>query len=108
MKTITITGEDKQIYNILRENKIRFKRHKMEVTGDTNFEKPSITLANNASKDELSELRKEAKKLKIIGFNMMKEEKLKIRIAEAKVKQKEDKGAASRKTKEEKKKFKTK
>ena len=106
MKTITITGRDKDIYNIVKENRIRAKRHGLKITGD--IEKPSITLANNASKDELSELRKEAKKLKIIGFNMMKEEKLKIRIAEAKVKQKEDKEAASRKTKEEKKKFKTK
>ena len=105
MKTITITGRDKDIYNIVKENRIRAKRHGLKITGD--IENPSVISAETQAKDELSELRKEAKKLKIIGFNMMKEEKLKTRIAEAK-KQKEDKGAASRKTKEEKKKFKTK
>lgn len=107
MKTITITGEDKQIYNILKENKVRFKRHDMEVTGDTDFEKPSITLANENAKDELTELRKEAKELKIKGFGIMKKDKLKKEIAEIN-EQKENKKAASRKTKELKIKLKTK
>lgn len=107
MKTITITGRDKDIYNIVKENRIRAKRHGLEITGD--IEKPSIVPTEIQAKSELKELRKEAKKLKIRGFNMMKEEKLKTRIAEAKeLKQKEDKGAASRKTKEEKLKLKTK
>ncbi len=109
MKTITITGRDKDIYNIFQENKIRVKRHGLEITGDTVFEKPSITIAKAAVKNELAELRKEARKLKIKGFGIMKKDKLKEKIAEAKKpKQKEDKKATSRQTKEEKTQTKTK
>ncbi len=103
MKTITIKGRDKDVYNILQENKIRVLRHGLEITGDVGFEKPSITAAKVSAENELAELRKEAKKLKIKGSHLMKTEKLKKKIAEAKTpKQKENKKAASRKTKEEK------
>lgn len=111
MKTITIKGRDKDIYSILQENRIRVSRHGLEITGDTDFEKPSVTLAKAAAKNELAELKEEAMNLKIKGFGFMKADKLKGKIAEAKaaeVKQKEDKKATSRKTKEEKKQPKTK
>lgn len=102
MKTIIITGRDKDIYNIVKENRIRAKRHGLEITGD--IEKPTVTATKVESKNDLTELRKEAGKLKIKSFHMMKKETLKARIAEAK--QKENK--TSRKTKEEKLKLKTK
>ena len=101
MKTITITGEDRQIYNIVKENRIRFKKYKMEVTGDVDIEKPSVVLARIAAENDISGLRKEAKELKIKGFGIMKASTLKKKIAEAKKpKEKEEKKAL--KTKEEK------
>ena len=80
MKTITIKGRDRDIYNILRENRIRVIRHGLEITGDTEIERPSVTLAKAAAK--------EASKKKAV--------------------KKEDKEAASRRTKEEKSQPKTK
>lgn len=64
MKTITITGPDKIIYNILKENRIRIRRYDMEVTGDVNIEKPSITLAKAEAKtiEEAVAKKKVAKK----------------------------------------------
>lgn len=107
MKTITITGRDKDIYNILQENGIRVKRHGLEITGDTDFEKPSLVAAKIAVKNDLAELRKEAKELNIKGFGIMKTDKLKEKIAAIR-KEKENKNAANRKTKEEKIQLKTK
>ena len=74
MKTITIEGRDKDIYNIIQENRIRVKRHDLVITGDTEIERPSVTLAKAASK----------------------------KASNNKAGKKEDKKAASRKTKEEK------
>ena len=99
MKTITITGRHKDIYNIVKENRIRAKRHGLKITGD--IEKPSVMSAETQAKDELVELRKEAKELKIKGFAIMKASTLKTKIEEAKKpKEKEEKKAL--KTKEEK------
>ena len=74
MKTITIKGRDRDIYNILKENRIRVKRHGLEITGDTEIERPSVTLAKAAAKA----------------------------ASNKKVVNKENKKAASRQTKEEK------
>ncbi|MGR3177522.1 MAG: hypothetical protein ACUZ8E_05660 [Candidatus Anammoxibacter sp.] len=101
MKTIIITGRDRDIYNILKENRIRMKRHGLEITGDTDIERPSIVADRIAAENNIEELRKEAKGLKIKGFAIMKASTLKKKIEEAKKpKQKEEKKAL--KTKEEK------
>ncbi len=109
MKTakIIIEGPERQIYNILKENKLRFKRYGMNVEGDTDIERPKTWQAKEDAKKKLKELREEAKELKIRGYNIMGADKLKAKIKEAKGK-KEDKGAAGRKTKEEKTKLKNK
>lgn len=89
MKTITITGEDKHIYNILKENRIRAKKYGLEITGNTDFEKPSVTLAKAAAKKEAEKLARR------------KSTKGKKQSAKKSTK-KENKGAESLKTKEEK------
>ena len=107
MKKITIEGRDRDIYNILKENRIRAKRHGLKITGDTDIERPSIVADKIAAENDIDGLRKEAKELKIKGFGIMKAETLKKKIAEAeKPKEKEEKNAI--KTKEEKHKPKTK
>ena len=76
MKTITIKGRDRDIYNILRENSIRVKRHGLEITGDTEIERPSVTLAKVAAKEANNKkvIKKENKKAE---SRQTKEEKTK-------------------------------
>lgn len=72
MSEITITGDPKQIYNIVKEQRIRIKRGMVEVSGDV--DSPHKELAKIAAKKakaiedkrikEEKEAEKEAKKLK--------------------------------------------
>ncbi len=88
MKTITIEGRDRDIYNILQENRIRVSRHGLKITGDTDLEKPSVIAAKAAAKKEAEKLAREKAKNK--------------KQPAKKSAKKEDKGAESRQTKEEK------
>ena len=68
MKTITIKGSDKHIYNIIKENRIRAKRGYITITGDTELE------GNAARKAMITQevAETEAKKAKAEAKNMAK------------------------------------
>ena len=124
MKTITIKGSDKQIYNIIKENRIRAKRGYITITGDTELKgnaarKAMITqeVAEAEAKKAKAEATKKAKAItdnKAAKEDLAKKEineKLAIKAQkEAKIERmkKEDTEAASRRTKEEKSQPKTK
>ena len=71
MSEITIKGDPKQIYNIVKEQRIRIKRGMVEVTGDTGNPKKKeveVTMVNPKRK------KKEKKKEKN-GYKTKEEKK---------------------------------
>ena len=78
MKTIQITGSDKNISNILRENKIRAKRGLIKITGEVDIESDAVRMAEATKSNAKIETDKEAKSKK-------KQNKTKIKTKEEKI-----------------------
>ena len=95
-KTIIITGSEKQIYRIVKENKIRVKRDLIEIEGDIDLESPAVRQAKLAEKaaekaqEEAEKATKAKKKLDAKAIKDAEAEQEKIEKNQAKVKKAEE------------------